>query len=491
MKEVTVTYTESRQVPYRLEVLDTDDIAAIQAATVEVLSETGVVYEETETLDLLSSAGASVGDAGLVKIPEALLEQAIDTAPSSLLFYSRDGEEAMRLERGYAYCGTGSDCPYVIDSQSLARRHTTKADVETFTRLSDALSNIDFVLSMGLASDVPAETADLHHFQAMISNTSKPVFFTATSHQNLTDIIQLGREIAGGAAALKERAFLALFAMPSPPLRHSKTALQNLLYCARQGVPVVYASGTSMGGLGPMSIAGGTVSSNCDVLSGLVVHQLANPGAPFIYGVGVSLMDMHTTIDSYGAPEHHLGDVVNSQVADSYGLPTWGYAANTDSKTLDLQAALEYFSVTIMGLLSGCNLLHDVGYLESGMTASCESIVFGNEVVEYARRLLQKVDVSEEALAVETIKGAGPGGMFLMEPHTVAHLHDFWHSRLLDRGRHSQWVSGGRNTMSDRVQEQVLELLGSHEVAPLDGSVVQAINDLIGAREGSAGSKGS
>ncbi len=483
--------TNSRQVPYRLEALDPDGIAAIHAATVEVLSETGVVYEETEALDLLSSAGAVVDDAGLVKIPQALLEQAIDSAPPSMLLYSREGEEAMRLERGYAYCGTGSDCPYVIDSQTLERRRTTKADVEIFTRLSDALPNIDFILSMGLASDVPSDTADLHHFQAMIHNTSKPIFFTAVSHQNLTDIIHLAREITGGAQALEDRPFLAHFAMPSPPLRHSKIAVQNLLYCARHRVPVVYASGTSMGGLGPMSIPGGTVSANCDVLSGLVVHQLANPGAPFIYGVGVSLMDMFTTIDSYGAPEHHLADVGNAQLADSYGLPTWGYAGNTDSKTLDLQAALEYFSVTIMGLLSGCNLLHDVGYLESGMTASCESIVFGNEVVDYARRLVQKVDVSEEALAVETIKRAGPGGMFLMEPHTVAHLHDFWHSRLIDRGRHSQWVAGGRKTMFDRLQERVRELLSSHQAAPLDRSVIEAIDGLIEARESSAGSKGS
>jgi trimethylamine--corrinoid protein Co-methyltransferase len=238
-----------------------------------------------------------------------------------------------------------------------------------------------------------------------------------------------------------------------------------------------------------MSIPGGTVSANCDVLSGLVVHQLANPGAPFIYGVGVSLMDMFTTIDSYGAPEHHLADVANAQVADSYGLPTWGYAGNTDSKTLDLQAALEYFSVTLMGLLSGCNLLHDVGYLESGMTASCESILFGNEVVEYARRLLQKVDVTEETLAVETIKRVGHGGMFLMEPHTVAHLRDFWHSRLIDRGRHSQWVDNGRKTMLDRLQERVSELLSSHQAVPLDRPMARAIDDLIRARDSSAGSK--
>jgi trimethylamine--corrinoid protein Co-methyltransferase len=137
----------------------------------------------------------------------------------------------------------------------------------------------------------------------------------------------MAKEVAGGPQELHDHPFLGLFAMPSPPLRHPKIALQNLVYCARNRIPVVYARGTSMGGLGPMSIAGGTMSSNCDVLSGLVVHQLANPGAPFIYGIGVSVMDMFTTIDSYGAPEHHVADVVNAQVAHSYGLPTWGYAA--------------------------------------------------------------------------------------------------------------------------------------------------------------------
>ncbi len=477
-----------RQVPYQLEIVDADGIADIHAATVEVLSETGVIIDDPEALELLISAGATSDGEGLVRIPEALVGWAMDSAPSVVLIYSREGEEAMRLERGHTYCGTGSDCPYVIDSRTGARRRATKMDIETFARLSDGLSNIDFVLSMGLASDVPPETADLHHFQAMVYNTSKPIVFTSVDHQNLVDIVDLASEVGGSKQSLQERPFLALFAMPSPPLRHSRIALQNLIYCAQHLVPVVYASGTSMGALGPMSIAGGTVSANCDVLSGLVVHQLANPGAPFIYGVGVSVMDMRTAIDSYGAPEHHLADVVNAQVAHSYGLPTWGYAADTDSKVVDLQAALEYFSAAVMGFLSGCNLLHDVGYLESGMTASCESIVLGNEVVEFVRRLLQKVDVDEETLAVEMIKRVGPGGMFLKEPHTRMHLREFWHSPLIDRRRYSQWASEGRQTMFDRVKAQAQDIVSSHQPVSLDESIVQSIDDFIAARDAQAAS---
>jgi len=484
-----VTVADERRVPHRLEVVDSDGVAAIHAATVEVLSETGVIFEDREALELLSSAGAEISDEGLVKIPETLLEKAVDSAPSVVRIYSREGEEAMRLERDYVYCGTGSDCPYVIDSRTGARRPALKRDIGTFAILSDALPNIDFILSMGLASDVPPETADLHHFQAMVYNTCKPIIFTSVDHQNLVDIVELASEVRGSAQGLEERPFLTLFAMPSPPLRHSCIALQNLIYCAQRGVPVVYASGTSMGALGPMSIAGSTVSSNCDIMSGLVVHQMANPGAPFIYGVGVSVMDMRTSIDSYGAPEHHLADVVNAQVAHRYGLPTWGYAADTDSKVVDLQTALEYFSATVMGFLSGCNLLHDVGYLESGMTASCESIVLGNEVVEFVRRLLQNVDVDEDTLAVEMIKRVGPGGAFLKEPHTRAHLRDFWYPSLIDRRRYSEWDREGRQTMFDRLREQVLEILSSHEPLPLDESVVREIDDLIASRDEQAPSE--
>jgi trimethylamine--corrinoid protein Co-methyltransferase len=479
---------DERRLFHQLEVVDANGLAAIHDATIEVLSTTGVIFEDPEVLELLSSAGAAIGDEGLVMIPEALLEQAIESAPETIPMYSRHGEEAMRVGPGYTYCGTGSDCPYVIDSQTGERRRAEKRDIETFARLGDALPNIDFIMSMALASDLPPKTADLHHFQAMVCNTTKPVFFTAVDHQNLIDIVAWAGEIAGGAQALEERPFTALFAMPSPPLRHSRIALRNLIHCARHSIPVVYASGGTMGALGPMSIAGATVSSNCDILSGLVAHQLANPGAPFIYGVGVSVMDMRTMIDSYGAPEHHLADVVNAQVARSYGLPTWGYAADTDSKVLDLQAALEYFSATVMGFLSGCNLLHDVGYLESGMTASCESIVLGNEVVEEVRRLLQHVEVDEEALAVELIKRVGPGGIFLQEPHTRTHLRDFWYSPLIDRRRYEHWVTKGRQTMSDRLRTRTEQILSSHEPRPIDESIRKGIDEFIAARESEASS---
>jgi trimethylamine--corrinoid protein Co-methyltransferase len=465
--------------PYQLEAIDPADIEAIHAASLQVLSDTGAVYEDPGSVEMLQQAGAIVHEGGRVCFPPAMVEAAIDSAPKSIQMYNRLGEPSLHLEQGYVYYGTGSDCPNVLDFESGTRRIAIERDVEKFTRLSDALPEIDFICSMAIASDAPIPSADLHHFRAMLSNTIKPIFYTVVNAENNQVIIDFASLVAGSLQTLKDRPFIANFGMPSPPLRHSKSALCNLIGCAQQSIPAVYASGTQMGTSGPMTIAGATVSSNCDVLSGLIVHQIAKPGAPFIYGVCIPPIDMHTTIECYGAPEHFVGDLVNVRVAQKYGLPNWGYAADTDSKVLDLQAAIEYLGSAVIGLLSGCNLLHDVGYLESGMTASCESIVFGNEVVAYARRIIQPVVVNQETLATDLIKKVGSGGSFMTERHTFNHFREFWYSPLVDRHRYEAWAIAGKSTMSDRIHQRTAEILASHIPLPLDPAVTRVIDERI------------
>lgn len=466
-----------RRIPYTLEFVSADEISYLHSATLELLSEKGACFENQEAIDLLLSAGAKSTDDKRIRIPEFLIERAIRSAPSTIQIYSRDGKEAMYLGDSSVYCGTGSDCLFVLDSDTLQRRSALKKDIETFTRLSDRLSNIDFVLSMGVASDVPSQTADLHHFQAMIQNTPKPIVFTVVEPTNLPVINRIAEKITGNS--LKERPFIIHYAMPSPPLNHSQIALQNIIYCARHLIPVVYASGTQLGVSGPMTVTGGAVSANADVLAGLVVHQLASPGAPFIYGVGVAPLDMRTTVDSYGAPEGFSGNIINAQLARNYALPAWGYAACTDSKILDLQAAIEYMGSTISGLLSGCNMLHDVGYLESGLTASCESILFGNEVVEIARRILQPFTVNEETVPLELIKNIGPNQTFIETDHTLRHLRDFYYSTLIDRNRYRTWEEKGSQTMFDRLKDRVQEILSTHQPKSLNNDIKKEIDEII------------
>jgi trimethylamine--corrinoid protein Co-methyltransferase len=195
---------------------------------------------------------------------------------------------------------------------------------------------------------------------------------------------------------------------------------------------------------------------------------------------------MQTAIEAYGAPEHYPGDLINVQVAQRYRLPTWGYAGSTDAKVLDGQAALEYLGSTMMGMLSGCNLLHDVGYLESGLTASCESIVFGDLVIAFARRILQPVFTDEASLARSSIQRVGPGGTFLLEQQTLDHMRDFWFSPLIDRRRYDAWASDGRQTLGDRVRARGQETLDTHHPEPLDAALLADIDRFIAAQDDAA-----
>ena len=146
---------------------------------------------------MLANAGATIGDNGRVRIPSTLVERAINNAPKSIQMYNRLGEPVLNLDAGYVYYGTGSDCPNVLDFETGERRQALEKDIEVFTRLSDALPEIDFILSMAIASDVPTTTADLHHFRAMLYNTTKPIFYTVVNDENNPVIIDLAALVTG------------------------------------------------------------------------------------------------------------------------------------------------------------------------------------------------------------------------------------------------------------------------------------------------------
>ncbi len=472
-----------KHTPFKLDIIDKAGIEKIHAGALEILLETGVFVENPEAFQLLADAGCVTGKDGLVKIQSKLVQQSLESAPPEFNLYTRDGVPSMHLAKGNTYFGTGSDCLFVLDPDTGERRRTIRTDIATFAKLSDALANIDFILSMGHASDVPEETADLHHFREMLVNTSKPIVFTSLLHENFIHIYRFASELAGGKDELRDRPFLAYFGMPSPPLRHGNISLQNLMLCAKEKLPIVYASGTQIGFSGPMTIAGSIIASHCDVISGLVIHQLANPGAPFIYGVCIAPFDMHAAVEAYAAPEHFYGDIANVQVANHFNLPTWGYAGNADSKVVDMQTGLEYLGSTLMGLLSNCNMMHDVGYLESGKTASCESILLGNVVIEYCRQMLQTIPVDDENLALESIKNVGPGGNFFTDYLTLKNMRNFWYSPFFDRNTFSKWVSDGSQRMDDRIRSEVQNILVNHAPLPLEEGFLKRLDEFIAAQE--------
>ena len=344
----------------------------------------------------------------------------------------RNGERKVYLEEGVCSFGLGTDLPFFIDPITNIIREITIQDVENVAKVSESCSNFDFTASLGLAHDVTTQLADLYHFKALVSYSSKPVLMTATDYHNLRALIDMAAVLAGGYEELKQSPQMVLYAEPISPLVNSKEAVDKLLLCAEYGIPVTYASGIIAGATGPATVAGSLALGNAEGLAGLVMHQLKAKGAPFIYGIVFSVMDMHSAVSCYGGPELPLGHTIVGQLGKFYKLPTYGTGGCSDSCEIDAQAGMESIYSNMLAALSGTNLVHDNGYLGSGLVGSLEKMLLDDEGIAFVKRFMEGIELTEETLALDLIHQVGPGGNFLQQDHTYKHFRkETWYPRFL------------------------------------------------------------
>ncbi len=450
----------------------------LHLATLDILENVGVKICEPEALEFLHGAGARV-DGDLVKIPVSLVQRALQTAPSKIAIFDREGNPVMPLEKDRIYYGTGSDTPYIIDIDSGLRRLSIKQDTINATIITDALENLDFVMSMARASDVPENRSDRHHFEAMTLNSTKPIIFDAYDRQGLIDIIEMASYIAGSKKDLVERPYIIHYSQPNSPLIHSRISLEKLLTAAEEKIPLVYAPAVMCGATGPVTTAGALVVANAEILSGLVIHQLKREGAPFIYGGGTPPLNMITTVCSYGDPQGNLGTISLVELAHFYNLPSFTLAGCTDAQTFDQQAAMEAGFNLLMSALAGGNIIHDLGYIGAGLTGSLEYLLLCNEGVGAVKFMTRGVEVNQATLALDLIKKVGPGGHFLTEQHTLDHFRSEMHfTRLFNRNTYENWQAAGAKSFEENANALLKEILQWHEVPQLAPEIEEAVKDL-------------
>jgi trimethylamine--corrinoid protein Co-methyltransferase len=457
-----------------------DIIREIHAATLEVLARVGVCVRHLEALDLLRKAGAYV-DADRAFIPERLVRDALHTAPSYVTLYDRQGEPSLALRRGGpSYYGPGSDLPFTIDLETGERRQSAKADVIAVARLVDALPNLDFMMSSAIARDTPDGLSYLHQYDAMVGNTVKPIILTARDERDLRVMFGISASIAGGKDGLRRKPAIAVYAEPISPLVHSEEGTAKLLLCADFGVPAVYTPGNGAGMNCPVTSAGLLVQENAELLSGLVIHQLRAPGAPFIYGGCPSIGDMRTMIFPYGCPEWHMNSVLLCELARHYDLPVFSTGGCSDAMSFDQQAGIEAGFSILLAELSGANLVHDVGYLGSGLINSLESLVACDETIGLVRRTTRGIVVDRGHLALEAIARVGPGGNYILDEHTAAHFRDeMWMPDIMNRKRYDDWKGQGGKSLGEVARDKARRILQEHSPAALPREVQERIAESL------------
>ncbi|MBI2440355.1 MAG: trimethylamine methyltransferase family protein [Lentisphaerae bacterium] len=464
-------------------VLANDQIEQIFLAALEIIEGTGSRILENEAKELLKKAGAVLqGD--IARIPSSLVKEMLGYVPERIALGNRNGQRTMVLESHRIYYGTGSDCPFIYDAQSGARRLFRKQDAEEAARLVDACENLDFHMSLGLVSDVPTYSYDRHQAAAMLRNTVKPLCLTAMSRAGLADIVEMYYLLRGARDAFEVNPGFIAYLEPTTPLLHSKAALEKLIFAAERRIPAIYTPCPMLGATAPATLAGALALAVAEFLVGLVIAQLKRQGAPLLMGGVISPVDMRSMVLTYGSPELHLLSGALTDIAHWLKIPVFSTAGCSDSKVFDQQAAAEAALSIMAAGLSGANLIHDVGFLESALIASPEMVVLSNEIIGMVKRFLAGVQVNEETLALDVIKEVGPGGNFLAHEHTAEHFRsEFFFPALMDRNRFEIWQKAGSRDMGARVRGRVADILSSHKVPPLPEKVEAGISKILAAAD--------
>jgi trimethylamine--corrinoid protein Co-methyltransferase len=361
---------------------------------------------------------------------------------------------------------------------------TCRGDAALTALVCDALDNVDYVMGLGLLSDVPSSLAPVYEFAEMVANTGKPILPWAYTADNVADIYQIAVAVAGGQEDLRQRPFFALFSTFQSPLVQTKEDLANVLWAVEREIPVVYLGGGTAGTSAPVTGAASLVITLAGALSGLCIMQLKKPGAPVCLGGVPQAMDLRAAWPTYGGPEMSLYSAALSEIYRHLGLPFMGTAGASEAKVLDLQAAIESTFQVVLSALSSATLVHDLGFLDCAGIGSLESLVMNDEIISMARRILRGIEVSDETLMLDVIDQVGPAGEFMSHKETARRCRaEIWNPTLLDRQPWVNWELGGSQTMHDRVRARLWEILTTHKPPSLPERTEQAIQSILSAAE--------
>jgi trimethylamine--corrinoid protein Co-methyltransferase len=468
----------------KFSIFSEDQKQRIYEGMIETLRNTGVDLHHEEARNLLQKHGAIV-DGVRVRIPQNLVTDALASVPPVTIVQSWDGKRKTRIEKNQVHFGPGPTPPHFTDPYTLERRKYLRKDASLVARICDALPNIGFVQSLGTISDVTVSLADVYEFADMIQNTTKPILTWSYSRDTCRDIHHIAMAMAGGEAAFQRCPNYVFYGEPISPLVSDFHAMDKCIYNATHRIPQVYTPCCIGGATVPASHAGQIICAFSESMLGVIVSQLINPGTCVIMGGVQSIMDMQHSVYAYGAPELSVMSAGLTEMAQYVGLPMFSTAGCTDTKVFDTQGAIEAATSIHSAALSGANFIHDVGYFESGITGSALQLVLGDELIGMSHVVARGVEIDAEALAVEEICQAGPGGAYADRSHTRKYADKLWQPTLMDRQSFEDWDRQGRQWMQERVVKKVQEIDKNYAgpVSKVPQETQEAIAAILAAAE--------
>jgi trimethylamine---corrinoid protein Co-methyltransferase len=448
----------------KLKLLSLDIIARILDEAFQLMQKPGIKVQSVVARDLLAAAGAKL-DGEVVSLPEKIVRKALDTTPEEFQLFDRNGQPKVRYGGDSVHFDPGSSGVHILDPDSLEHKPSYTKDLARVVQVVEMLPQYAAQSTAIVCNEVPKAIGDLYRLYIVLIFSQKPIVTGSFSVENLPVMFDMLALFAGSRQALKDKPQAVFDVCPSPPLIWSEFGADNLIELARACVPAQLISMPLAGAAAPVTLLGSIVQHAAESLSGIAIHQLANPGAPIVWGGAPAIFDMRHGTTPMGAIETAMIDAAYSQVGKSLNLPTHAYLGASDSKVVDAQAGMESGISAMIGALAGINMISGAGMLDFLACQSPEKLVLDAEGIAMAQRVLAGIEIRTETLATGLFEGINFKGDFLKQKVTRELFSKEQHlpSSVIDRDSIRGWQASGSPDTFARAKMRTRELLSAYE----------------------------
>jgi trimethylamine--corrinoid protein Co-methyltransferase len=475
-------WKRSEKMRPKIELLDKQLIERVIEEAFQLMNEPGIKVTSEEARALLADSGAQVDvENQVVRIPESLGRKALDTVPSEFYLYNREGEPAVHYGGDSVHFDPGSSGVSIFDAETGEHRLAVTQDLVNVIKIAEQLPQYDAQSTSLVCNEIPKEIGDIYRLYLVLHYSKKPVVTGAFSSSTTDLMIEMLSIFTEGRQGLREKPLAVFDVCPSPPLIWSDFGAQNLMELARAGVPAQIVSMPLAGAAAPVTLIGSVVQHAAEVISGITIHQLAQSGAPIVWGGAPAIMDMRQGTTPMGAIETAMIDAAYAQVGKYFNIPTHAYMGASDAKLIDAQAGLESGMTALVGALAGINMISGAGMLDFLASQSLEKLVIDAEAIGMSKRMIAGVLVHTETLATAMFEGIEFKGEFLKQRATrqLVSKEQYMPSAVIDRGSVRAWKQTGGLDTTARAQTRVQELLAAYETPAFDEAQLKELSSMM------------
>ncbi len=459
-----------------------EEIQLLHEQTLRILEEVGVEIDHDQMLGMLADSGAKIDRAKKrAWLPPSLVEKCLETAPKKVVYGARrENQDLVMKENSEPYLRTLTGADYIIDIENNRLRKVDLNDLTSWAVILDGLESYGATTAIH-PHNVPLETRDVRCVQVMMENTTKHVLIQTYSGENLKAILEMTVVLRGTPEEVRKRPPVSVLTSAQSPLQYKRYTIDVHILAGKYGIPIELNTMPNGGATAPITPAGIIVLSNAEELAGVVISQVANPGAPVVYCPRQMIMDMLTGLPLEGAIENAMISAAGVQLArEHYGIPVTMHGPATDSLIHDGQSMIEKSMNALLPALVGANAITGAGMLEHCFAVSFIQLVIDSDIFGMVLEVVRGPEITKQTIGLEAVRRAGPGGNFLTDAHTLKFMRNaYFRPRTFNRVDRKTWESEGSKDIIENARERVKEILAGHKVEPLDESVTKELRLIV------------